>query len=432
MTSITDKEDFDLRENQLQHLERLYSLAQVLTVDAQEAVKLVEATYDRAQSVALEKRADMNEKAWLLRLMLQIYRSPSHLLDSEISSLDVADETVIGADTLHEGFRRRLVEQLIDRALPAVFVMLPEQERLLLMLCEVDLFSCEEAADILGSDPESALDRLEEARNHLTETLLTNATALERYLLDTHLPPNWQNRALRTLDAEAFLPLPPTLRPAILSSENVIPGEQRQRYKTDEQSTGKTSAQASSRSRSKRNKFKHFVISSLVIAIAGLLAYTLSSLLQKEPDTNLLTLSAGIVDHLDITFRTNSPEQAERYVYDRLDWRLIIPGIDQTTLVGVCISEIVQGIEVPVFLFNDVMSNERITLFVYSYALLDQLNDRVALGRDILRQIEESGHFDLYDLDAEKVLVWRNQDEIYIAVTTGDAETLRQRIFFPS
>ena len=432
MTSITDKEDFDLRENQLQHLERLYSLAQVLTVDAQEAVKLVEATYDRAQSVALEKRGDMNEKAWLLRLMLQIYRSPSHLLDSDISSLDVADETVIGADTLHEGFRRRLVEQLIDRALPAVFVMLPEQERLLLMLCEVDLFSCEEAADILGSDPESALDRLEEARNHLTETLLTNATALERYLLDTHLPPNWQNRALRTLDAEAFLPLPPTLRPAILSSENVIPGEQRQRYKTDEQSTGKTSAQASSRSRSKRNKFKHFVISSLVIAIAGLLAYTLSSLLQKEPDTNLLTLSAGIVDHLDITFRTNSPEQAERYVYDRLDWRLIIPGIDQTTLVGVCISEIVQGIEVPVFLFNDVMSNERITLFVYSYALLDRLNDRVALGRDILRQIEESGHFDLYDLDAEKVLVWRNQDEIYIAVTTGDAETLRQRIFFPS
>jgi len=426
---MADKEKTDLHQSRFRYLDYLYVLAQVLTVEAQEAVKLVEATFDRACTITTETHGGLSEKAWLIQLMLQIHRSPSHLLDSEISSLAGSPELIAGTETMPEGFRSRLVEQFVDRALPAAFLMLPEQKRLLLVLCDVDLFTCDKAARILGLDPLDTAEILAEARDDLSETLRTNATTLEQQLLSTNLPPNWQQRALRTLVTDAFLPLPPTLRPAILASEHadaVTPAAPAER------DAAQTVDPGPARPRSKRHTFKHVLISSLVIACAGLLAYTLSSVLQTEPDTNLLSVSADLADQLQITFRTNSPEQAERYVYDRLDWRLIIPGINRTTLEGVCISEIVQSIEAPVLLYADTATNEQITVFVYSYALLDRMRDRAVLQRDVLQQIEETGHFDLYDLNERKLLLWRNQDEIFVAVTSGSAEDLRQRIFFPS
>ena len=109
-----------------------------------------------------------------------------------------------------------------------------------------------------------------------------------------------------------------------------------------------------------------------------------------------------------------------------------MPGIDGAVLSGVAIVEIAPAVEIPAFIFQDPASDGRITLYAYTYALLDRYETRLQLERDILQQIQNERHFDLHDLGENKVLVWRNRDEIYVAVTTGEAESLRDRISFPS
>lgn len=109
----------------LQHLERLYAFAQVLTPDAEQAERLVEATYRRAVAVPPEERPTVDEKAWLFRLMLDEQASQAGPSDAE------------GLDA----YRRSLAEVFLNRALPGAFAALPAPERLVLVLCEVEGFA---------------------------------------------------------------------------------------------------------------------------------------------------------------------------------------------------------------------------------------------------------------------------------------------------
>ncbi len=133
------------------------------------------------------------------------------------------------------------------------------------------------------------------------------------------------------------------------------------------------------------------------------------------------------------SLKTESPEEAEAYVQDQLQWRLTLPSIDQAVLSGVGLREVAPAITVPVFLYQDTAQDDRrIALYVFSYALLDRHGDRIQLEPEIQRQITDDGRFDLHDLGKRNVLVWRNRDDIYVAVTPGNPEALRKRIVFPS
>jgi hypothetical protein len=63
---------------------------------------------------------------------------------------------------------------------------------------------------------------------------------------------------------------------------------------------------------------------------------------------------------------------------------------------------------------------------------LDLYSDRLSLEADIQNQIVAEQHYDLHDLGEKQVLVWRHRDDIYLAVTRGEAETLQGRITFAS
>ncbi len=169
-----------------------------------------------------------------------------------------------------------------------------------------------------------------------------------------------------------------------------------------------------------------------IIAVAGLLGYGFTRLTTREPDRNLISLSARQAELIEPTFRTTSAEQAERYIFDRLGIRVTVPTIRGATLQGLSIREVTRSANVPVLLFQDVDSNRTLTIYVYTYAFLDRHERRLVLERDILRQIEDEGNFDLHDLGREKALIWRHRDDIFIAITEGDAEELRGRIAFPS
>ena len=77
--------------------------------------------------------------------------------------------------------------------------------------------------------------------------------------------------------------------------------------------------------------------------------------------------------------------------------------------------------------------NDYITLYAFTYALLDEFSDRIQLGDDILEAIASENTFDLHDLnDRQKFVIWRNSNDIFMAVTAGDPIQLRDRITLPT
>ena len=401
------------RESLLKHLEGVFALAQVVAPDADEAVRLVEDTYRKAFASPPAADSDEERRVQLFRLLLQTRSSPSEGdgRTSE-SSPDLA------------GFRRRLAVEFIDHALPPAFAALPSEKRLILILSDVQGLDCRLAGEVLDLSEEAACARLDEARSDLRAAVYAGATEAERRLLETGLSESWEKDAVSRMADTELAALPPTLRPSILSAirgdglTEKIPA-----------STQEPAAQSGSIAGS---IIKRIVTIVLIVAVAGLLGYGFSHLMQRSPKASLIKLSASQAVEIEASFQTTSAEQAERYVYDRLGRRITVPAIDRAALQGVSIRDITDGAEVPVLVYSDTHGTGSVVVYIYSYAFLDQYDESLVLGRDILGQIEEEGNFDLHDLGAEKALVWRRSDDILVAITAGDAEELRRRIRYPA
>jgi DNA-directed RNA polymerase specialized sigma24 family protein len=407
------------RDALLQHLDGLYTLAQGLTLDAAVAVRLVERTYQAAfQSVDDVPEGD--EKAWLVRSMMRL----SGHMDEAPAAPD-APEPALPAD-----YRRRLAEQFLDRMLPSVLVTLPDQDRLLLLLSDVEGMPCEEAARVLDRDEDETCSRLETARAELRAALFAGASEVEERLVHSSLPLNWLKSALGRAMAAEFSPVPPTLRASVAALRGVSePVEMRPAPPVPPRVT---TLRAAVRPRDAQRRAGRALSALVLIVVAGLVGVFVSTMSTEEVDTSLISLSARHAYDVAPTFRTGSPEQAERFVRDRLGWRLTVPNISDASLSGVGIREVAPGVEVPVFLYEEVGSGMAVVLYAYTYAMLDRFDDRISLERDILTQIQDDAHFDLHDLGDDKVLIWRHRDEILLAVTRGDAERLRRRIAYPS
>ncbi|WP_456425056.1 hypothetical protein [Rhodocaloribacter sp.] len=408
----------------LQHLDSLYTFAQILTPDAEQAADLVVETYRRAAERSPSERLLTDEKAWLFQLMRELYRERA---DGEASE---AEATASGTSALRE-VRLRLCRGLVDRALPAVFATLPHEHRLLLTLCDVENLSCVEASVVVGLDAVTACARLEEARRTLSRILRNPVSSAERrllYLLPED-PSEWMPAALQRMIAAELSPLPPTLPPAVAAALE----PDASRTAAPRHDAAPVARSGSGHLPARRRPLRGLLTGLAIIVFTGLIGYGVTALIpEPETDFNIITLSARRAGEVRPTFRTASPEQAERYVRDRLGRRITIPNIDQVLFLGVGSGAIIPGAEVPVLLFEDPATGERITVFTYSYAFLERNRGRVQLERDILLQIESDDRFDLHDLGEQKVLVWRNRDDIFVAVTSGDADLLRSRIHFPS
>lgn len=449
------------RDALMQHLDGLFALAQVMSPNAEQAVQLVEATFRRAfttpASADLDVEAtgdaehpegddplpsqgsdltteiadlDTSEQAriWLYRLMMQIRNE--QVEENGSGAREQATEAVETRTELAD-LRRQLADEFIDRALPQAFATLPSEQRMLLMLCDVERMGCEDAGRVMDLDPAVSCVRLEKAHVSLHRALYANATAVERQLLETGLPINWKRAALQRMAESRLVTVPPTLRPSIVSIFKSM--SQRGRgtgidvsdadEPTDQHVSGGSPWPA---------LLKKFSAVLAIIAVAGLLGYGFSYFALQTPNPNLISLSARQAESVEAHFETSSAEQAERYIYERLGNRVTLPTIADASLQGVSIRSVVDRAEVPILLYEDASTGRPITVYVYSYAFLDRHQKDLVLERDILRQIEAEGNFDLHDLGEEKALVWRYRDDIFIAITSDDAEALRGRIAFPS
>jgi DNA-directed RNA polymerase specialized sigma24 family protein len=409
----------DARDEVSAHLEGLFAFAQIVASGPEEAVELVDESFRRARARGV--RLSAADPGSVERARVALYRI---LLEVRAQNARESVEPGIAPfDQEMTEVKRHVARRFVDEYLPATFATLAVEPRILLMLCDVQRMSCAEAGRVLHLDADMACARLEEARAAIDRMMRARASHVERRLLETGLSGNWKREALRRMMDRELSAVPPTLQPSLLSAASGSRAE------------GRAPAGADPRSRRDggiTRAIKRALVVLVVIAVTGLLGYGFSTMSSRTPDLNLISLSASQAAAVEVAFETTSSEQGERFVLDRLGRRITIPSIQGSTLRGIAVRDVADGAEAPVIVYGGADGTSPVVIYVYSYAFLDANEGSLRLSSDVLSQIETEGHYDLHDLGESRALVWRRTDDIYVAVTGGDAESLRDRIRFPS
>lgn len=379
----------------LTHLDELYRLAQLLTPDAETAVRLVRTVYREALDVP--PPADQT-RTWLIARLLHHAQASS-----------VAEPSGLAAS-------QELAERILSRVLPAAIALLATRDRLWLYLCDVLELPPETAASLLEDAPEGYTRAHQALRGALSRYLTAGQFALLEFGLSEAQIRSHLRQALDRL----LQPPPGALRTELLNL------------------TGSPPLASSTPSRSVvHHPATRTLVAVLIVLMAGLLGWLAWRNTRPAPSpsasrpSDLIRRSVELVASLTVEQPLTHPAEAERYLTQQ-GWRVVIPDIADARLIGLAQAPVLPELNVPVLLFEDRKSGHTLAIYLYTYALLDRYQNRLLLDPDVLRQIEEEQHFDLHVLGRQQVLVWRYRDDIYVAVTEGDAAALRERIAFPS
>jgi len=425
------------REILLVHLEPLYTLARLLTPRPTTATELVVAAAASATPVPADVSTAAEGKGWALRLLLETYRA------------DPAAEALAWSDTP----RRRLVEpqpsdplvdqplqshredlarQTVADRLPAVFATLRTSERVLLFLADAAELSPDAIAQVTGESEAAATEQVQRARAAMLRGLRADLRPSEQALVRANLPKEALGESLQAHMQSLATPVPGGLRHSVVSATSA-PRQAPQKARTEDAAAGKrTAAPSTVPTGGGAQWLTRALVAIVLIAVVGTAGYITAQWIDRGPETNLIMLSAEhAAERPKPNLATSRLDEAERYVRDELNLRPILPSIDQATLEGVALAEVASSVTVPAF-FYEQADGTPVMLYALSYRLLDRYSGRIQLDVDVLRQIEDDTHYDLHDLGHAQVLVWRHRDVIFIAVTDGDAATLRDRIVMPS
>lgn len=167
------------------HLDALYAVACKLTRNPAEAEDLVQDTLLKAMRAKDQFHAGTNLKAWLFRILTNTFINKYRRGGLEKSVLEGPD-----ADPLVDGWvsastmrqlrdpesqaLQPIVEGEVQRALDA----LPADFKIAVILCDVEEFSYEEIAQIMGCPIGTVMSRLHRGRKLLQRSLYNHALAL--------------------------------------------------------------------------------------------------------------------------------------------------------------------------------------------------------------------------------------------------------------
>lgn len=415
-SSLTDQEF----KGMLKHLDALYATAQVLTLDAEKASSLVEDTFKRIITIREKNLAVPGDRRHLLQLLIQVYHEQNQPAPPVLLVSPVPEST---ASKNQDSFKQHVLRQFLNRAVPASFATLDDSDRIVLSLCEVNRLSYADAALVLGGDSDSVSIQLEKAKKQLIDKVKATASPDLLNILRQSDPNKWIPKSLEKALKSDFNTVPPTLEPKIQST-----------FTRHHPEAAREALSATSRNRDAidtKSRLSRGLMTLFLILAAGFIGYIGSTLLIREPDANLLSLSAAKAPRVETVLATTELNEAETFVEQQMQWRLSLPEIENGELTGVGISEITDEVRVPVFLYRDGIAPdaEHITLYAFNYALLDEYADRIQLEPDILQAIANDERFDLHDLnDKQKFVIWRSADDIFMAVTPNDPVELRNRI----
>ncbi len=159
------------------HMQALYSFAVYLCHDRETAKDLVQETYLRAWQHWESFQPGTNCKAWLFTILRNLYinfyrarlRTPETLSYAEHSEeeLPAMPSPEVATPSVETDFYRTALDEEIVRALHA----LPEASRTIVILCDIEEFSYEDVAQMLGIPIGTVRSRLHRARMRLAQLL---------------------------------------------------------------------------------------------------------------------------------------------------------------------------------------------------------------------------------------------------------------------
>src|ERR1700677_4491499 len=172
-------------EEALSHMDAMYGVACRLTRNPTEAEDLVQDALVKAMRARDQFNTGTNLKAWMFRILTNTFINKYRRGGLEKSVLEGPD-----ADPLVDGWvsastmrqlrdpeqiaLRPIVEGEVGRALDA----LPTEFKLAVILCDVEEFSYEEIAEIMGCPIGTVMSRLHRGRKLLQRSLYDHALAL--------------------------------------------------------------------------------------------------------------------------------------------------------------------------------------------------------------------------------------------------------------
>lgn len=169
----------------MSHMDALYGVACRLTRNPTEAEDLVQDALVKAMRARDQFQPGTNLKAWLFRILTNTFINKYRRGGLERSVLEGPDADPLADGWVSASTMRQLrdpeqiallpiVEGEVRKALDA----LPPEFRLAVVLCDVEEFSYEEIADIMGCPIGTVMSRLHRGRKLLQKSLYAHALAM--------------------------------------------------------------------------------------------------------------------------------------------------------------------------------------------------------------------------------------------------------------
>ncbi len=172
-------------DEMLAHMDALYGVACRLTRNPTEAEDLVQDALVKAMRARDQFRAGTNLKAWLFRILTNTFINKYRRGGLERSVLEGPDADPLADGWVSASTMRQLRDPEQAALLPIIegevrraLETLPPEFKLAVILCDVEEFSYEEIADIMGCPIGTVMSRLHRGRKLLQRQLYSHAVAL--------------------------------------------------------------------------------------------------------------------------------------------------------------------------------------------------------------------------------------------------------------
>ena len=164
------------------HLDTLYANALRLTRSQADAEDLVQETLLRAYRFHDRFEPGSNMKAWLLRIQYNAFVNRYRRITRERAVEKDGPESTAGADVMSRDALRALTDPtgtalrpMVLRELQAALDTLPDDQRMVVLLADVEELSYKEIAEVLGCPIGTVMSRLHRARRALRDRLMEQA-----------------------------------------------------------------------------------------------------------------------------------------------------------------------------------------------------------------------------------------------------------------
>ncbi len=186
MPAVADPAKSDsFTDEVLTHLDAMYGVACKLTRNPTEAEDLVQDAFVKAMRARQQFHAGTNLKAWLFRILTNTFINKYRRGGLERSVLDGPDADPLADGWVSASTMRQLRDSetlalmpLVEGEIRSALDALPAEFRLAVVLCDVEEFSYEEIAQIMGCPIGTVMSRLHRGRKLLQRTLYNHALSL--------------------------------------------------------------------------------------------------------------------------------------------------------------------------------------------------------------------------------------------------------------